>query len=643
MFDGGQQMISRVRNGTQLWRAALILLAVFYVFSPAIHGTWLWDDDLEITANPLLRDPLGWRNAWLRPAGADYFPLKDTLQWMEWRVWGNDPAVYHLTNIILHGFSAFLIWGLLRRLFPPTRDGGCAAWWGGLLFAVHPLAVESVAWISELKNAFSLPLMLLALIGYVDWDARRQRRSYFWSVGFFAAALLAKSSVVMLPAVLLLYSAWRHRRLALSDLVASVPFFVLSMIFGLVTVRFQHSQFVLPGGPVAGDAASRIACAGLAIAFYLWKAVIPVALTPIYPSWTVSPAHAWQFLPWAGLILLSAWLWNQRATWGRHGLFGLGFFALNLLPVLGFVRMSFARFAWVADHFAYISLIGLVGLAAAVFFAALKYGSDSVRSGVFVASGGIVIAWAFLARSHASLFRDPTTLWTYALRRNPGAWVAQYNLGCELVAEQRLPEAVSRFEETLRIEPLVPEAENGLGSTLARLGRPQEAVDHLTRAVQLYPELRDARYNLGSAWMQEGHYEEAVGPLEAALQSGPRTLELLNNLGLALAHTGRIEEAVERYREALGIDPKSARVRDNLGSAYLLLGRPIPAISEFEAARRLNSEDAEAHFGLGNALVMTHRVAEAATEYTAAITIRPDFTAARQNLDAARQELDRRP
>jgi protein O-mannosyl-transferase len=632
-----------IRDRAGFWRAALLLLAVGFVYWPAVHGSWLWDDDLEITRNPVLRDPLGWWKIWLRPDGADYFPLKETVQWLEWRVWGSNSTVYHVTNVVLHAAGALLVWRLLRRLFPRTGEGGIAAWWGGLLFAVHPLAVESVAWISELKNTLSLPLLLLAMIAYLDWDERSTRGSYVWSVGLFAAAMLAKTSVVMLPAVLLLHALWRRGRIAPRDLLASIPFFAISLALGLATVRFQHGQFVLPGGPPVGGAASRIACAGMAVAFYLWKALIPVGLLPVYPSWVVEPARAWQFLPWAGLVLVIGRLWTARGKWGRDALLGFGFFLLNLVPVLGLIRMSFARFSWVADHFAYIPLVGLVGLAAAAFGAVLGRLQGRGRAPVLAAGAVVVVTLVFIARSQAALFHDPTALWTRTISRNPAAWVADYNLGCELVAQNRPAEAIGRFEETLRLNPVVPEAENGLGTTLAQMNRPGDAVEHLARAVQIYPRFGEAEYNLGSALLQEERFEEAIVHFEAALRDGMRTIDLLSNLGLALAHAGRLEEAVGRYREALQIDPSAVTVHDNLGSAQLLLGRPAEAISEFNAALRLQPGDADAHFGLGNALVMERRMEEAVAQYAEALRIRPDFAAARQNLDAARQELGQSP
>src|SRR5665213_1678184 len=340
-------MIASARRATpsMLIPAAIILLAGWLAFGPSIHGGWVWDDTEEVTQNTVLRDPAGLQKIWLAPAGTDYFPLKTTVEWLQWRAWGGDPAGYHAVNIALHLLSAFLFWRLLAKL------GLRQAWIGGLLFAVHPLAVESVAWVAELKNTLSLPFLLLAMLAYLDYDdfseakipveriapnalaaGRNQasalgamRSTYLLSLLFFLLAMLSKSSVVMLPAVILLYCWWKRGR-----------------------IRWK-----------------RLTAAGLALAFYLGKCLWPFGLLPIYPRWGIDPTAILPYVPWLALALMAGWCWRRRAAWGRHVLFGLGFFALNLAPVLGLVAMSYLRISRVADHFAYLPLLGVIALVTA--------------------------------------------------------------------------------------------------------------------------------------------------------------------------------------------------------------------------------------------------------------------------------------
>ena len=451
-------------------QAALIVLAGYFVFSPAIHGGWLWDDNRYVAQNPALRSAGGLKAIWLAPPGVNYFPITSTVQWMQWHLWGSATPGYHLTNLGLHLLSCFLIWLLLRRL------GVRLAWLGGLLFAVHPLAVESVAWISELKNTLSLPLLLGAMIAYLEFDGATQglesktRRGgcYLLCLALFLAAMLSKSTVAMFPAVLLLYCWWKRGRVSRTDLLASIPFFIVSLGLGLVTVWFEHHRAIDASAVPAGSVLGRVACAGLAVAFYFYQWVFPAALLPIYPRWSVDPPSLAQFLPWLVLVAVFWGCWAQRATWGRHALFGLGFFLLNLVPVLGFIPMAYLDISWVADHFAYLPMVGLVGLAAAAL--SWSFGSqkrqDSApaetslppprRSRSILLTFGFAAICALLAikgRSYAGRFLSQETLWTYTVERNPQAWLAQNNVAVVLAAQGRPDQAIAHYEAALRIRP----------------------------------------------------------------------------------------------------------------------------------------------------------------------------------------------
>ncbi len=336
---------------------AMILLG-FAVYLPTLTGQWIWDDQLVITGNPLVRETAGLWKIWFAPTQVDYFPVVTTVHWFLWRIAGTDPSVYHLVNIVLHIGSGFLLWRLLTLL------GARLGWLAGLIWVVHPLAVESVAQASEIKNTLSQFLALAFLVSYVAWSAEPARRGLyraaFW---LFVAAVLSKSSVVMLPFLLLLFAWWQRGRIGKADLRAVWPFFAGALVFGLVTIWFQSQRGVATEYVPAGGVATRIARAGLAVGFYFLKCVLPVNLMPIYPRWVVDPPSLLQFLPWPFLAGVFGWLWLKRNTWGRTAILGLGFFLLNLVPILGFVTMSYMWVTWTADHFAYLSLAGIIGLA----------------------------------------------------------------------------------------------------------------------------------------------------------------------------------------------------------------------------------------------------------------------------------------
>jgi len=596
--------LPRAATPSTLLKAALIILAGAWIYAPAMHGGWIWDDAAEISQNPVVRDPQGLAKIWVSPVTPDFFPLKTTLQWLLWRRWGANPTPYHFLTLGLHLFSALLFWRLLQKL------GLRFAWLGGLLFVVHPLVVESVAWIAELKNTLSLAFLLPAMLAYLEFEDACARNDkikstrfgyYLLSLLLFLLAALSKSSVVMFPFALLLYAWWRRGRIGRKDWIAALPFFAVSLVLGLITVSFQQHRALASWSIPLGGLDSRIAGAGVALAFYFWKSVLPLHLLLMYPQWSVNPPALLQFLPWLLLALLLGWFWAKRATWGRAALFGVGFFVLNLLPVLGFVSMAYMHIAWVADHFVYLPLLGLIGLGAAGA-GALADRMDAALSGLrFGAIGALVVilgAFACESRRDAKLFGDQEALWSATLQGNPGAWMAHINLGQFLGQSGRGPEALDQYSAALRIRPDLPEAYYNRGSTLEQLGRLPEAIGDLEHALRLQPDSPDAEMNLGNALVHSGRLPEAMGHFQAALRIEPAAADARNalaeghfELGNALLQARRYADAMGEYQQSLQFRPDNAEARTDLGNLYLASRRPTQAILEYEEALRLRPDD----------------------------------------------------
>ena len=246
-----------------------------WIYWPVLYGDWLWDDDYLIQKNDLIHDPDGLWHVWFSPSDMiDYFPLTVSVEWLEWQFWPDNTLCYHLTNIILHICSALLVWHLLRKF------GLRLAWLGGLLFAIHPVMVESVAWIAELKNTLSMPPFLLAVCAWIDYDRRRQPEYYFLALCLFLAAMLCKTTMVMLPVLILLYAWWKRDRIEWRDLLLSAPFFAISLTIGLTVIAYLRHGVGEETIPLGGFF-SRMACSGLSLAFYFSKAVLPMHLLPI--------------------------------------------------------------------------------------------------------------------------------------------------------------------------------------------------------------------------------------------------------------------------------------------------------------------------------------------------------------------------
>jgi tetratricopeptide (TPR) repeat protein len=556
-------------------KACVIVAAVLYIYYPAFHGGWLWDDDRLVVGNYQLRSLDGLWKTWFEPGTqADYYPVEQTVLWVEWHLWQYNTLGYHLLSVLLHLASAFLVWQLFVKL------GLRFAWMGGLLFAIHPVQVESVAWIAELKNTLSLPFFLLSMGAWIDFDRSGKRKDYHWALGLFLVALLCKITVVMFPVVILLYAWWKRGRIGGIDLKLSAPFFVVSFAVGSITIicglwdrLFNHLG---PEYVPAGGATARLVLAGLEIAFYFSKSVLPVDLLPVYPKWMVDLSSPVQYLPWLVLVGVIGWLWTKRQSWGKHALLGLGFFLVNLTPCPGFIPVPNMGYAWVMDHFLYLPIIGLIGLVVAgVVHLEKQLTSPLRRAGVGVmAVIAVLLVWA--SHSYAAMYLNQEKLWTYTLQGNPDSYVAHNNLGLALLNRGQLPEAIDQFEAALKIKPDYAFAHNGLGNALYLSGRTTEAIDHYQSALKINPRYPEAHNGLGNALLQIGHLPEAQEECEQAVKLKPNYAEAHCTLGLILAQQGHLSEAIDQFETAQRLNPNDTRIPPILDSLRAQLQNSAP-------------------------------------------------------------------
>jgi tetratricopeptide (TPR) repeat protein len=513
-----------------LWSGMALAALAFIVHIPALKAGFIWDDDQEVTANPVLAMRDGLYRFWFANPTADYFPLKSSIQWIVYQFAGPNPFVFHLLNILMHSVCAVLLWMVLRRL------SIAAAWLGAALFAVHPLCVESVAWISELKNTLSFALTLVAMIGFLDFDEKGNRREYAASILAFTMALLSKSAVVPLPFILLLCCYWRRGEIARRDVIRSAPYFLLSLAFGIVTLVFQNTRAIGEEVIPIGNAGERIAGASMALGFYLWKALFPANLMIVYPQWHQTLPIPLQLIPGALLAVLAGFAWRHRATWGRPVLFALGCFIAMLLPVLGFVRMSFMRLTLVSDHFVYYSLGALTALAAGA-------GARLLSARVLAVAGGILLLGAgTVSWQRAKIFKSSETLWRDTLARNPENWQGKNHYGAVLFMKGNVEEALAHFADAVRLKPDNPECHNNVGLALAKTGRLDEAIEHFYTAVKIRGNHPVIRANLANALFNARRTAEAVPHYRASLQLG-EDFAVRANLVQALLQLGDVNGA----------------------------------------------------------------------------------------------------
>jgi Flp pilus assembly protein TadD len=548
-----------------LIQAAVIVLAGLWIYSPAYHGDWLWDDDLLITANPTVQSGTlaGLVKLWVNPDGLDYFPLSYSLMWLQWQFFGPNPTGYHITTIVLHIASALLLWTLLEKMRIP------GSWITALVFTIHPVCVESVAWVSETKNTLSLALFLATCIFWVRQDDERpgptRERLYLASLAFFLLAMFAKTSVVAMPVLTLLYAWWKRGSVTMQDAVRAAPMFLISLVLGIITIQYQHGRAIGMEELPIGGIASRIAIAGMAILFYLATIVWPVNLLPIYPRWDVDPPKAWQFLPWAVIGGAGWWLWkNRQEPWARHTIFALGFFLLMIAPVLGLIDISYMRITWVADHFLYLPMIGPLALLVGGITTWLATREERERAVFTGLAGGIMVFLAFNTFFYAMAWSSEDYLWDHTLVSNHDAWQAHNRLGARKLKRGDLEGAHYHFRHSSRLRPDLGETKNNLAIVLMKKGRTDEAIQAYQEAIEASPEIPTIRVNLADVYLQVGRYPEARELYEQLLQRNPDNPLLLNKHGVILFKLGEKEQAAAEFRQVLEIDPTFKEAEQNL-------------------------------------------------------------------------------
>jgi len=535
---------------SSLTAAALIMLTVV-AYIPAMRGGFVWDDDVLITDNPMIRASDGLRRFWFTTEAPDYYPLTSSLWWLEWRLWGDRATGFHITNVLLHIANFVLLWIILQQLNIP------AAWLAAAIFAVHPVNAATVAWISEQKNTLSMLFYLLAVLFYLRFDDNGAARWYAISLVAFSLALLSKSAVLMLPLVLLACVWWRHGRISWKDFLRSVPFFVLSLTLGLVTVWFQHHRAFTMGGlsTKPGSLVSRAATAGCALWFYLYKVVLPRNLCAIYPNLHRDASSWTSYIPLMAILALLVVFFWRRKSWGKPLLFGLGYFVVILFPVLGFVRISFHEFSWVADPWQYQAMIGPIALIVAGGVAVYNRTGEWGRSILHLACVALFIILAAATWTRAGIYAKSGALWRDTVEKNPNVWVAHYNLGNAYLQAGRIEDAIEQYDQAVRIEPDHQEVQNNLAFALLQAGRVSDAIVHLEEVVRINPRSATGHYNLGNTYLRAGRGQDATGQYEQAVRLNPDYVPAHVNLGFALAQRGRFDEAMRHWETALRLDP----------------------------------------------------------------------------------------
>jgi protein O-mannosyl-transferase len=584
------------------WIFCLILAVVtMLAYQPAWQGGFVWDDEPNI-ASPGLRSVDGLRRIWFQPrATQQYQPLHYSSSWLQQRLMGNSPSGYHLVNLLLHIGCVVLVLKILRFLRVPGAE------LAAIIFALHPVNVETVAWIAERKNTLSGVFGLAASLWYLKFDETRDGpekngpegrgyRNYALATGLFVLGLLTKTSIVTLPLAWLVIFWWKRSAISWRrDIVPVVPFVFLSAAAGLMTRWVEYGNIAYRARDLDFSFLDRCLIAGRAFWFQLSKLLWPSNLMFVYPRWDINAGVWWQYLfPLAVLALLGI-LWSLR-RWSRAPLAGVLVYIFLLLPSLGFFNIYFFLYSFVADHWQYLACLGIITPCASgivLLAERLKRWRAWLEPGVTLVIAGAL----FVVTSRQSrMYTDIETLYRAMIARNPACWMAQVNLGNILYKANRVPEAMDLFKQASEIKPAI--AHYSLGNALIEKGRTSEAMEEYRQALRIDPDYAEAHTNLGNALLLTGRVSEAIDEYEHALRINPVSAETHNNLGNALVQTGRASEAIEHFQQALRMTPTSASAHNNLGAALAQIGRTSEAIAEFKAALRINPSYIDARSNL---------------------------------------------
>jgi len=514
--------------------AIALVLTTLLAYRPVWHGTPLMDDQTYLITKPELRSFSGLVSLWIEPQTTkQYHPLVNTVFWLGNKLWGDAMLGYHLVNIVLHSISALLLWKILRRL------DVAGAWLAAALFALHPVQVDSVAWLAELKNTLSGVFFFGSILAYLRFDQTRARGVYALALLLFCLGLLAKAIVAMAAVVLPIIFWWKRGRLEWKrDFRPLIPFALAGILSGLATAWMERKFSGAEGEAFAFSFVERLLIAGRAFWFYLGKSLWPSNLSFVYPRWEVNSQTWWQWLfpIAAACFFVTAWVLRQRWRWLFAGLL---IFGAILLPMLGFFNVTFFNYSFVSDHFQYLAILGVIVPLSAGGAALLNRFDGLPRVAGYGLAVALVAMLAVLTSRHSVMYRDVETCSRMVLEKNPNHWPTRNNLGTALLQKGDLDGALTCFEIALRNSPSRPGVQKNIfrniGDVFSRKGMVDEAIAQFEKCLAMSPDFAEAHHDLANALRKKRQYPDAMAHYESALLLRPRSVLTMNNLGWLLA------------------------------------------------------------------------------------------------------------
>ena len=621
--------------------AALVLgLLVAVIYFPATQAGFVWDDEIMMGLDAV-RNWGGIWGIWFDPVGVyrqepvregHYWPLLYTTFWLEHKLWGFSPAGYHIVNILLHFANTVLLWRLLARLAVP------GAWFAAVVFAMHPLNVESVAWVMGRKDLISSLFYLAAVLMWLRFIESPHPRRYATALLLLAAGMFCKSIVVTLPVTLLILHWWKQGRITRTDLLRVTPFFLVGLAIAAFDLLFYEKVNLSFDYSVL----ERMLIAAHCLWFYVGKLLWPVELAVIYPHWDVSAANTLGWLYVVTALAVPVTLWFLRRRTGRGLLACVLFFAVTLSPVLGFLDYGYMNISFVADRYQYLAGIGLIVFFVSVATYSVKKLTGVARNAVRGVALVLLVLLGIATWNQSGVYKDEVTLFTHGASVNSQSWAVNRYAGLAFLELGQFEEAEKHFRRALKINPSYTLALFNLGETLRMQQRYKESLEFYRAALNLDLGSASVHAGMGVSLLRLKRYEEAVSSMERALAikpNLPRAHTFHYFTGYALQEMNQLDGAGEHYEKALQINPHFWRAIDRLAGLRFGQGNYNESLGLYKTLVKIEPENAVAHYNVGVALLKLGRNEEALVSFERTLSLDPTVKPALTNRDMLRNRM----
>ncbi|MBF0279914.1 MAG: tetratricopeptide repeat protein [SAR324 cluster bacterium] len=604
--------------GALLFLAALTVIA----YAPVMDAGSIIDDEKYYINDPLVNASDGLFSIWLKPFQNNgvwpYIPITRSTFWLERQIGGLNLAVGHWGNVLFHCLAAALLGMILRFLH--VRGALIISF----CFALHPIHVQSVAWITERKNVVAAVFFFLTLWGFVNFEKKKKTTWYWLTLAFYAGALLSKTSTIMLPLIFVILRYWQRTSWSRTDFQILLPFFLLAGGAGSARIWFEIHAFGAVGEAYTRSFLERLLTAGHIPFFYLSKIVFPHPLIFTYPKWVIDPGHFFLYFPLLGLFVTMLLLLLKYRSWGSPIFLGLAAYGVLLFPVMGFFNNAWTKFSFVTDHWVYLPSIPLVILLLQGVLQFLDYFKKFKFHRIGSAGLGMlfILFLGGMTWHQASIYENRKTLWQTTIQDNPNSWLAYGELARAYTDDRQFEQALQNYSKALAIRKY-PEAFHNRALTYFNLNRYDLALGDYNQALRLNPKYTEAYFNRGNVNFRMNRFQAAFADYNKTLSLNAKYVDAYFNRGLIHFRLNRFESAYEDYSRTLSLSKDYTEAYFNRGLSSFKMKKYEQALIDFNQTLALDSDYVEAYFNRGNSYFSLMRYEEALLEYKRVLSLDP--------------------